>query len=277
MYLGIDIGGTKTLLATLSDSGEITGSRRFPTSQDYDKFLRDLESNLKELGPEGGFSACVGVPGLLDRDKGTVIALGNLPWRDKPIRDDISGLIGGKPVIIENDSKLAGLSEAHLIKDSYSRVLFFTVSTGLGGSLIENGRIVIALRDMEAGKMPLMFDGKISHWEDFAGGRGIVNRFHEKAADITDPKAWREIGETLAYGLGAVCSILQPEVIILGGSVGAYADKYSPAIADYLSGHLHPIVRQPKAILAAQRPEEAVIYGCYELIKQAAQDGKSDS
>lgn len=268
MYLGIDIGGTKTLVATLSDSGEIQDSRRFPTSQDYDRFLQDLGGAIKELQLEGDFQACAAVPGLIDRTAGTVHALGNLPWRDKPIRDDISGLIGGKKVIIENDAKLGGLSEALLVKGTYSKVLFFTVSTGLGGSLIQDGRIVTALQDMEAGKMPLMYEGKLQYWEDFAAGRSVVERFHKRAAEITDPAEWRVIGESLAYGLAPVCSILQPEVIILGGSVGAYADQYSEVIHEYLREHLYAIIRQPKAILPAKRPNEAVIYGCYELLKQ---------
>lgn len=268
MYLGIDIGGTKTLLATLSDDGKIQDSRRFPTDQAYDRFLGDLDANLKQLRLEGKIKACAAVPGLINRETGTVHALGNLPWRDKAIRGDISKLIGGQEVIIENDAKLAGLSEALLIKDTYSNVLFFTVSTGLGGSFIQNGRIVTALQDMEAGKMPLMHDGRLQYWEDFAGGRSVVNRFHKKASEITDPAEWQAIGETLAYGLAAVCSIVQPEVIVLGGSVGAYAEKYRDIILSYLSKELYPIIRQPKAILAAQNPEEAVVYGCYELIRQ---------
>lgn len=269
MYLGIDIGGTKTLVATLSDSGDIIASRRFPTNPDYDQFLGDLGANLKELDvPDDGIRACAAVPGLIDRNSGMVHALGNLPWRDKPIRDDISKLIGNQPVTLENDAKLAGLSEALLIKDSYSNVLFFTVSTGLGGSLIQDGRIVTALQDMEAGKMPLMHEGKLQYWEDFASGRSVVERFGKKAADITDPAEWQSIGEALAYGLAAVCSVLQPEVIILGGSVGAYADNYSGTILEYLDKHLYAIIRRPKAVLAAQRPNEAVIYGCYALLRQ---------
>jgi glucokinase len=277
MYLGIDIGGTKTLVATLSDAGKILESRRFPSSQDYDQFLRDLDTNLKELQLEGDFRACAAVPGLLDRAAGTVHVLGNLPWRDKPIRDDISGLIGGRRVLIENDSQLAALSEALRIKDTYTNVLFLTISTGIGGNLVENGRLVTALLDTEIGKMPLLHEGRVTHWEDFAGGRGVVRRFNKKASEITDPEEWRQVGEAIAYGLGAACSVLQPEAIILGGSVGAYAGKYSDVILAYLAEHLHPVVRQPKAILAAQRPEEAVIYGCYELLKQIDGDGSVDS
>jgi glucokinase len=270
MYLGIDIGGTKTLVAVLADDGNISDSRRFPTNQDYDRFLGDLSENLAQLKLEGDYKVCAGVPGLLDRDAGIVESLGNLPWRHKPIRDDISAILNGRPVVIENDAKLAGLYEALLIKGLYDdRVLFLTVSTGIGGVLVSGGRMVEALKDTEMGKMPLEYGGKIMHWEDFAGGRGVVANLNKRAAEITDPDEWRRVGEPIAYGLGAVCSVLQPEVIILGGSVGAYADNYKGVIMDYLSEHLHSNVRQPKDLLAAQNPDEAVIYGCYELLKQA--------
>jgi predicted NBD/HSP70 family sugar kinase len=276
MYVGIDIGGTKTLVAKLSDDGQITDSRRFPSNHNYGQFLRDLGANLKELQLDGDFRCCAGVSGLLDRRAGTVHALGNLPWQDVAIRDDISGLIGGQPVIIENDSRLAGLSEAQLVKDTYNDILFLTVSTGIGGAFVQNGRIAKALQDTEMGKMPLWHGGEYVHWEEFAGGRGVVNRFHKQAIEITDPAEWREIGTNLAHGLGAVCSVLQPEVIILGGSVGKHADKYSGTILEFLARHLHPVVRQPEAILAAQRPDEAVIYGCYDLAKQIQGGGPAD-
>jgi predicted NBD/HSP70 family sugar kinase len=101
----------------------------------------------------------------------------------------------------------------------------------------------------------------------------MVDRFGKKAKDITDPAAWQEIGEKLGYGLAAVCSVLQPEVIVLGGGAGAYADKYKGYILDYLKQNLHPIVRRPSDILAAERPEEAVVYGCCELLRQRGEHG----
>jgi glucokinase len=268
MYVGIDVGGTKTLVAKLSDDGQIIDRRRFPTSHDYGQFVRDLDENLQQLQLDESFRCCAGIPGLLNRQTGVVQALGNLPWHNVPIRDDISKLIGGQKVIIENDSRLAGLSEAQLLKDQYSLILFLTISTGIGGALIQNGQIVRALEDTEMGKMPLLHEGEYVHWEEFASGRAVVKRFDKQASDITNPAEWQQIGEQLAHGLGAVCSVLQPEAIILGGGVGKYAEHYSGTIQAFLTEHLHPIVRQPKAILAAQRSDEAVIYGCYDLAKQ---------
>lgn len=276
MYVGIDIGGTKTLVASLTDEGKIISGRRFPSDHDYLRFLDDLNENLKQLKIEGRPLVCAGIPGLLNRKTGVVHALGNLPWKDKPIRDDIAKLLGGTEVLIENDSRLAGLSEARLVMNKYDDVLFATISTGIGGAFIQKGRIAAALKDTEMGKMPLEHDGEIIQWEEFAGGRGVTKRFNRQAHEITDPDSWRLIGENIAYGLGAVCSVIQPEVIILGGSVGAHADKFSGFITEYLAKHLHPVVRQPQAILPAQRPDEAVIYGCYDLAKQVHEDAKAD-
>jgi predicted NBD/HSP70 family sugar kinase len=116
--------------------------------------------------------------------------------------------------------------------------------------------------------MPLLHNGAIDHWEDFAGGRGIVETNGKRASEITDPTAWEQIGLKLSYGIGAVCSVVQPDVIVFGGGAGQFADKFTPTIAAYLEKELHPVVRRPKAFLTATHKEDGVIYGCYELLKQ---------
>ncbi|HTE21866.1 MAG TPA: ROK family protein [Candidatus Limnocylindria bacterium] len=269
MYLAVDIGGTKTLVASFSNEGEIQERLKFPTPRDYQEFLDELAKNVANLSTSNLEVAVVAIPGLLDRQKGIVFALGNLPWQNERILEDISNHLGGLRVIIENDARLGGLAEAALLKDSYQRVLYLTVSTGIGGALIQDGRIAKLLEDTEMGKMPLVFNGKVNHWEDFAGGRGVVSRFGKYASEITDHESWHEIGINLSMGIGAICSVLQPEVIVFGGGVGQFADKFTPTIATYLEKELHPVVRRPKALLAASHKEDGVIYGCYELVRQS--------
>jgi predicted NBD/HSP70 family sugar kinase len=268
MYLGIDVGGTKTLVSVISDDGQILESVRFGTPHDYPQFLHDLKSAFDGLEQRPTEFTCVaGIPGHINREKGLIYVLGNLPWRDVSVGDDIAKIVG-QAVIIENDAKLAGLSEALLLKEQYQKVLFATISTGIGCALIQNNQIVSALRDMEIGKMPLQFQGKYVQWEEFAGGRGLVSYLGKKADDITDDVDWQKVGEVLGYGFSIACSALQPEAIVLGGPVGKHTAKFSSYIKDFLVKNLHPLIEQPQAILAAQRPDEAVIYGCYELAKQ---------
>jgi predicted NBD/HSP70 family sugar kinase len=266
MYLTIDIGGTKTLVAVFSPGGDILQSVRFPTNKDYGAFINELASSLAGLPLEPAVACCVAVPGLLDRQRGVAIALGNLPWHDVPIQADISRLLKGAPVAIENDARLAGLAEAVAVNSQFSSIFYLTVSTGIGGALIHNCTIVPELQDIEIGKMPLQFEGALNAWENFAGGRYIVSHYGKRASEITDNQTWEEIGGNIAYGVAIVCATMQPEAIIFGGGVGQYADKFTPFVANYLKANLHPVVRQPQALLATRHAEDGVIHGAYEYL-----------
>lgn len=265
MYLAIDIGGTKTLVSIFNKNGKNLGQSKFPTPSDYDQFLQILEQTVATLSTIELSVAAVAVPGLLDRKTGTVLHVGNLPWHNRPIRDDISGILKNSPVIIENDSRCGGLAEATLLKGQYKQVLYLTISTGIGGALLDDGNIVTSLQDTEMGKMPLQFEGKLTHWENFASGGAIVKRYGRLASQIDDTQTWTEIGEHIAYGVGILCSVMQPEAVIFGGGAGTFADKFKPTIAEYLDRELHNIVRRPKALLPAKYKENSSIYGCFEL------------
>lgn len=265
-YLGIDLGGSKTLVAVFDDSGKIIAQKKFETNKNYDAFIKDVEKNVEEISTNTNIACAVAVPGLLSRDTGIVHALGNLDWRNKLIRDDIAKAVNA-PVIIENDARVGGLAEAGELIEDYDRVLYLTISTGIGGALIKNGEIVKELEDSEMGKIPLLYEGKIQHWEDFAGGRDIVNRYGKRASDIDSFEQWKEIGERIAYGVAICCSILQPQAIVFGGGVGQSADKFKDHVKNYLLEHLHAIARQPEAILTAKFGENSVINGCFTLLK----------
>lgn len=268
MYLGIDIGGTKTLVAAFDNSGSRLAEKKFETNHDYSIFLKDLENVVAEISTNKIIACCVAIPGRINREAGVIYSLGNLDWRDKPIKDDVSKITGTSSVVIENDAKLAGLAEAQILKGKYNNVVYMTISTGIGVAEIRNGQIVEALKDLEMGKMPLKQDGAVMAWEKFASGRAIYEKYGQKASDITDENIWREIGENIAYGTAIVCSALQPEVIVYGGGVGQYAEKFSPPIYSYLKQNLHTNVTIPQEILPAHYKEESVIYGCFELLKQ---------
>lgn len=268
MYLAIDIGGSKTLVGLFDGNGKKIVQKKFATNQDYDVFISDLEKCVAKISTNNLLGCACAVPGSLDRKAGIVKSLGNLPWKQRPIRDDISRAIGGAPVIIENDAKIAGLAEATKLAGQYERVLYMTISTGIGVSYLENGKLVDALLGMESGKMPLPYEGKIQQWEDFASGKAMVDRYGLLASDIKDPKAWEEIAERLSYGVGVCCSVLQPEAIVFGGGAGKYSDKFSEHIDNYLAKNLHPVTEPPKALLPAHYGNDSVVHGCYILLKQ---------
>lgn len=268
MYLGIDIGGTKTLVASFNDDGTIADQVKFATPQDYQSFLSDLVAHLDQL-PTKEFVYCgVGMPGIIDRDNGvSKWAGGNLGWAENcPLAADIGGMVGC-PVAIENDANLAGLSEANLIRDQYRTALYLTVSTGIGGVLIIDGVIDPHTINSEVGHMLYPAEGGYKTWEELTSGKAIVDKYGQRAAEISDPETWRAISEKLAVGLINLSAVLTPQVIIIGGGVGANLNRFQTYLDEQLQ-KLKPSGVVVPPVVKAQRPEEAVIYGCYTLAKE---------
>lgn len=264
MYVGVDIGGTKTLVASLYDNGVIQEEFRFPTPKIYNDFLRKLTEFVAKLSTNKFIAAGVGAPGKIDRENGVGIAFGNLPWHDVDIAADVQAIVGC-PVVLENDANLAGLSEAMLLPQ-YQKVLYVTISTGIGTGFIVDQQIEPSVADSEGGHMMLEHDGKLEAWEDFASGRAIVARFGKQASDIDDAHTWKIIAHDIALGLIDLIALLQPEVIVLGGGVNTHFDKFGDYLRIYLEQYDNPLITIPELRVAA-RPEQAVIYGCYDLAK----------
>jgi predicted NBD/HSP70 family sugar kinase len=264
MYLGIDIGGTKTLVAALTNEGVISESQKFPTPKAYPDFLRELAVNVAKISTKEFVATGVGAPGRVDREHGIALAFGNLPWKNIPLQRDIKRMVHC-PVVVDNDANLAGLSEAMLLRQ-HNTVLYVTISTGIGTAIITNRTIDPEFADSEGGEILLEHKGKLQKWEDFASGRAIVKQFGKRASDITDAKTWKIIALNLAVGLFDLITFIQPDAVVLGGGVGTHFDDFDNQLLKELKRFETPITPIPP-IYRAQRPEEAVVYGCYDLAK----------
>lgn len=265
MYLGVDVGGTKTLLAVFTKDGKLKQSVRFETPQNYSRFLDDLTDAIAGLKVDEFSAACVAIPGFVDRDNGVGLELGNLPWRNFKIANFLEKYLKC-PVIIENDAKLAGFYEANKLAHGKEKVIYITISTGIGIALITNGIIDDSIGD-GGGKSLMISDGrKTVAWEDIASGKAIVKKYGKRASEINDPKTWEAISHTMARGLIDVISLVAPDVVIIGGGVGTHFKKFSKFLKADLKQYEMPIMKIPP-VVPAKRPEEAVIYGCYELLK----------
>jgi predicted NBD/HSP70 family sugar kinase len=265
MYLGIDIGGTKTLVARINTHGEIQERHKFLTPKFYPDFLLALTEGLKELSIVQYKATGVGVPSKVDRKNGIAVAFGNLDWLNIPLQADIEKIVGC-PTVIENDANLAGLSEAMLLKD-YRKVLYVTISTGIGTGFIVDQKIDASMADSEGGNMMLQHGSKLEIWEDFASGRAIVKRYGKKASEITDKTAWQAIAHNIAIGMIDLIALMQPDVIVLGGAVGGHFEKFREYLDNFLKEYENPLFTLPELKQAA-RPALAVLYGCYDIARQ---------
>lgn len=266
MYLTIDVGGTKTLLAVFTKDGEIKESIKFKTPVLYDDFRDELAKAVDNLSTDEFDRCCVAIPGKVDRTRGVGIAFGNLSWTNVPVRDDVMSVIKCE-VTVENDCNLAGLYEARQVPQ-YQRALYITISTGIGGVIVENGVIEKPTQDAEIGHMLLEHDGSLQRWQEFASGKAIVKKYGKKASEIDadDRGTWYVIARNIAIGLIDVIATLTPDVVIVGGGVGSHFDKFKEPLIEELKIYENPLLRLPDVIKATY-PEEAVVYGCYELAR----------
>lgn len=267
MVLTVDIGGSKVLVATFDGRGKIINSQKFKTPHEYPEFITELKKTILMVLHDKKPTACsIALPGSIDREKGVALYFGNLPWENVEISKDLSDTLDC-PIYLENDAKMAGLAEADAVRDSYSRVLYVTVSTGIGLGLTVNGKIDHSVSDAGGRAITLEHQGKIMAWEEFASGKAIVAQTGKMASEITDESDWYLVARNIAIGLIDLITLLSPECIVIGGGVGSHLDKFKGKLLNELEIYKSKMIDLPE-ILKAQHPEEAVVYGGYLLAKQ---------
>jgi predicted NBD/HSP70 family sugar kinase len=261
MLIAVDTGGTKTLVASFSQDGTMTASVKFPTPKSTDTYLHQLHAAVMSLTTDTVPSALVvGVPGIVK--DGIAIWCNHLGWKNFPIQEQLTTFFPDTPILIENDANLAGLAEARSLSPVPRSALYITISTGIGSGMITDGKIDPGLRLSEAGRAMVEFDGMVREWESFASGSAIVKSYGKYARDITSKRVWNQIADRISRGFLILVPIIQPDIIIIGGSLGTYFAQYHDQLQALLIEKL-PAHIPPPPIVQASHPEQAVIYGCY--------------
>lgn len=261
MLVSVDTGGTKTLVAGFTKDGIPHSEVKFPTPKTPSEYIKKLTDVLiEEFGAQSVEAVVIAIPGIVK--DGVAIWCKNLGWKKFDVASALKGVLGKAPILVENDANLAGLAECRALSTVPTSLLYVTISTGIGTGIIVNNRIDPGLRYSEGGRSILEYDGHLREWEDFASGRIIHEVYKQYAKDITSKQTWNQIADRISRGFLALIPTLQPEVIVIGGSIGTYFDRYSDKLMDILRDKLPPHLPQPR-IIQAKHPEKAVIYGCY--------------
>lgn len=261
MLVTVDTGGTKTLIAQFGQDGTIGKTIKFPTPPDQNDYVNLLRKTLQEnFTSEPVNAVVVALPGIVK--DGVAVWCNNLKWKDFDAYGALAGVLGKTPVLIENDANLAGLAETRILDPMPVSSLYVTISTGIGTGVITNGHIDPGLRYSEGGRSLVEFDGLVREWESFASGKAIHLTYGKYAREITSERIWRQIADRISRGFLAIVPVIQPDTVIIGGSIGTYFDHYGPQLEAILKEKLPPHIPCPK-FLKAKHPEEAVIYGCY--------------
>jgi predicted NBD/HSP70 family sugar kinase len=262
MIIAVDTGGTKTLVAAFSKSGAIIASQKFPTPIDQLEYVGHLVEIIRTLCKDTQPQIIsVALPDI--KNTSLVPIFSNLPWTNF---DVITALRPFFPaavrIIAANDAKLGGLGEVRSMLVPPKRVLYVTISTGIGTGFVVNGRLSKDLASAEGGHIVLEHDGAFQVWEHFASGKAIYTTYGKLARDIHSKQAWRDINKRFLSGFLVLIPVLEPDLIIIGGSIGVHFEKYGATLETLVHEKLSPTTKRPKFMQAAH-PEQAVIYGCY--------------
>lgn len=206
----------------ISDGQKLLRTKTVATPADFTVAMTLIKELSAEISAGAPIQAVVaGVPGPLDRARARMVNAGNLPgWNQRPLKRELQKLTSG-PVYLENDAALAGLGEAiYGAGRDYQIVAYFTVSTGVGGARIVNGRIDAATIGFEPGHQVIA--GTASqpvYLESLISGAGLSTRYQMDVRYIKSPHVWQKVTRSLAIGLNNLIVHWSPEIIILGGGI----------------------------------------------------------
>jgi predicted NBD/HSP70 family sugar kinase len=261
MLVTVDTGGTKTLITQFGEDGVMDEIIRIPTPSEQNDYVTLLREILqKNYGNEAVEAVVIALPGIVKN--GVALWCNNLGWKNFNAQDALAGVLDNTPILIENDANLAGLAETRILDPVPVSSLYVTISTGIGTGIITNGSIDPGLRYSEGGRSLVEFEGEVREWESFASGKAIHAAYGKYARDITDEASWQQIADRISRGFLAIIPMIQPDTVIIGGSIGTYFDLYGPQLEAILRKKLPAHIACP-SFRKAIHPEEAVIYGCY--------------
>lgn len=264
--LAIDLGGTKILSAVIDRGGNLLARDHSvtPAALGPEAVLEAIKASVTravaqaDVVPSDLPAVGVGAPGPSSPEKGILFTSPNLPgWKDFPIRDSIREILGTEAFLI-NDANAAALAEHRFGTGIGTRnMIYITVSTGIGGGVIVDGRLMTGSMGTaaELGHMtindqgPRCNCGNMGCWEALASGTALARearrsiqggarslileladnaperitaRLVQEAAEKDDGVAKELIARTgyyLGVGLANLLNIFNPELIVIGGGL----------------------------------------------------------
>lgn len=199
MYLLFDLGGTKLRWA-ISTDGETFG----------EPAIVDSPADAAQTAALFG--------GLRDRGEIKAVA-GGLTLKKIVLAEEIKKVFAC-PVYLENDTALVGLGEATAGAGQGSKIVaYLTISTGVGGVRIIDGRLDRHAASFEPGHQIIDFHEPAKPFEDYVSGRAVEQLTGRHPRETTDEAFWGEIAKIAAVGIHNTILHWAPEVVVMGGSM----------------------------------------------------------
>ena len=241
----------------------------------------------------------LGVPGPVNKN-GFVSVCVNLGWNSLNVEKEFHE-ISGLPVQVGNDANVAALGEMWQgAGKGYQDVLMVTLGTGVGGGFVLNGKIVSGIHGAggEIGHMPVKDDeptacncGNHGCLEQYVSATGIVTQAKKvldqdarssslrnyecleakhvydeaKNGDVVANEIVDSTCKILAKALAQICSVIDPEIIVIGGGVSKAGDILTSRITQSFKKYVFNACAQTPIVLA-KLENDAGMYGCVKSL-----------
>lgn len=300
--IAIDLGGTQLRAALVNSAGQIPTHDRMPTHvaegpEAVVGRMVALIARMQAALPPGASLGGVGVasPGPLDPASGVVYSPPNMPgWGTIPLRALLEQATG-LPVALGNDANLAALGEWRFGGGrGYNNVVFVTVSTGIGGGVISDGRLLLGRMGAAAELGFLILDPDAgTAWEDMASGTALgraaaeamaarpdsqlhrlatpatVTAAHVAAAAAAGDPLARQLMEREAHLLGlgfaSILQVFSPDILLVGGSVILHNPDLLERARQVAHAHVKVALYRETPIETARLGDQAGIMGAAAL------------
>jgi glucokinase len=308
LTVAIDIGGTHIRVAVYEpDSITPINHQRTRSLASEPGVYDRLERSVESVWPREKVAAIgIASPGPLDPHSGTILSTPNIPeWKNFPLTAKLSQRFS-VPVHLDNDANMAGLAEwQYGAGKGHKDLVYLTISTGIGGGVISNGRLLQGFRGMgaELGHMiidpdgPLCGCGKRGHVESFSSGPSIARYVKEQllegytsslqgeavisAAQIADAaragdalaiNAFHRAGHYLGIGVANYLAIFDPSILIFGGGVSQVGELLFKPFRESLREYtFHPHYLDHLVITRAALGDDAGLLGALALARMKSQ------
>ncbi|MBA3679175.1 ROK family protein [Candidatus Saccharibacteria bacterium] len=226
MIIAIDIGGTKIRIAYSQVGDRIEDSLEFSTPTSQRIVVKQLIDSIHQLVGTSPIDAIgIASPGSINKRKGIIVAPRNVSWHNlkivKPLQDFFKC-----PVVLEHDATAGGIAESRTgAGKTYKVVLYVTISTGIGTSILVAGEPLPTAHNSEGGWQIIDHTSQ-ERFAELCSGKAIQRRYGSIAADIHSHTTWKLIASEMAVGLYNYITIIQPDVVVLGGGVSVHFKRF---------------------------------------------------
>src|SRR3990170_2156126 len=276
MVIGVDLGGTNIRAGIQHDGNVIRPKKEsFNTRRPLQETLSQLIEFIRPLVQHDVKGIGIGVPSVVDVEKGIVFNVANIPsWNHVPLKDILEDEFR-IPVRVNNDVNCFALGEHQFgVVKGLKNVVGVSSGTGLGCGIIINNQLFNG-NNCGAGEIGLLhyLDHNIEYYASGNLFRVFYNTTAEEAyqeAIKKSPQAlgyWKEYGNHLAEAIKSVVYAYDPEAIVLGGSLSKAYEFFQDAMHTSLLDFSYPESIKRLKIYQSQN-ENVTLLGAASLITQ---------